>query len=147
MEIKHLAKDDIEGFTKLIRVFEEVFEMENFVMPPRGHLQNLLSKPEFTAFVAIVDGATIGGLTAYTLEQYYSTRPLAYVYDLAVKTEFQRRGAGTKLMVAVTGFFREKGYEEVFVQADKIDDYALEFYRSTEISDEEDVSHFYYKFV
>lgn len=146
MEIKHLEKEDIEGFTKLIRVFEEVFEMENFVIPPREHLRNLLAKNSFTAFVAVSGGETIGGLTAYTLEQYYSAKPLAYVYDLAVKPEFQRQGVGTKLMSAANELFREKGFEEVFVQADKIDDYVLKFYRSTGTTEEEDVSHFYYKF-
>lgn len=40
-------------------------------------------------------------------------------------------------------FFRQKGFEEVFVQADKVDDYAIDFYRSTKPTDEEQVVHFY----
>jgi aminoglycoside 3-N-acetyltransferase I len=41
-------------------------------------------------------------------------------------------------------YCRERGYEEVFVQADKVDDYAIDFYRATPITAEEEVVHFYY---
>jgi aminoglycoside 3-N-acetyltransferase I len=36
------------------------------------------------------------------------------------------------------------GFEEVFVQADEADDYALDFYRTTKPTNEEKVRHFYY---
>lgn len=144
MQIRKLAKSELNEFIELIRVFEEVFEMKDSTLPESEHLQKLLSRNDFFAFAAIENQKVVGGLTAYVLEQYYSTRKLAYVFDLAVKTEFQRQGIGTKLMSAIVNYCRERGFEEVFVQADKIDDYALEFYRSTGITMEEDVSHFYY---
>jgi aminoglycoside 3-N-acetyltransferase I len=143
VEIKKLHPPDIGQFVELVRVFEEVFEMENFRLPPQDHLQQLLNKDDFMVFVALAEGNVIGGLTAYTLIQYYSRQPLVYVYDLAVAAAWQRKGIGKRLMSAITGYCRERGVEEVFVQADRIDEHAVAFYHSTGAT-AEDVIHFYY---
>ena len=39
---------------------------------------------------------------------------------------------------------QSKNLEELFVQADKVDDYAIDFYRATGPTNEEQVIHFYY---
>lgn len=78
------------------------------------------------------------------LDQYYSERPLAYLYDLAVLAAYQREGIGKRLIAFANDFCRQHGFEELFVQADLVDDYAVEFYRSTNPSNEEQVVHFYY---
>nr|APO26586.1 Acetyltransferase (GNAT) family [uncultured bacterium] len=147
MEIKKLTHRNLNEFIALIRVFEEVFEMKNFAMPNQEHLRKILSKPNFIVFVALINNQVVGGLTTYVLEQYYSEKPLAYIFDLAVKASYQRQGIGKQLIASVTNYCREKGFEEVFVQADKVDDYAIDFYRSTGVTAEEEVVHFYYKFV
>jgi aminoglycoside 3-N-acetyltransferase I len=143
IEIKKLGKQDIDKFIELIRVFEDVFEMKNFKMPDKNYLQQLLEKNSFFVFVALSDDKVIAGLTSYTLQQYYSTSPLVYLYDLAVKTEFQRQGIGKMLMSAITNYCKEIGVEEVFVQADEEDRYAIEFYHSTGATAEK-VIHFSY---
>jgi len=145
LEIKKLDAHNIDEFISLIIVFEDVFEMENFSMPDTKHLLSILQKKDFMVFVAIKENQLVGGLTAYTLDQYYSKKPLAYIYDLAVLTKYQRQGIGQKLIAAINNYCAAQGYEEVFVQADKVDDYAIEFYRKTSITAEEDVIHFYYK--
>ena len=142
--IKKLDSDDLHSFIKLITLFEDVFEMKDFSLPKTNHLQSLLNRNDFFVFVAVLDEKVIGGLTAYVLEQYYSEKPLAYIYDLAVATEYQRQGIGKQLISAVNKYCQEHGFEEVFVQADKVDEYALDFYRTTNPTEEEDVSHFYY---
>ncbi|WP_232065263.1 GNAT family N-acetyltransferase [Rhodocytophaga rosea] len=131
IEIRKLEKQDLDTFIALIRVFEDVFEMKNFTMPDEKYLQALLAKDSFFIFVALSDGEVVGGLTAYTLEQYYSTKPLVYIYDLAVTTQLQRQGIGRKLMASINEYCKNTGVEEVFVQADEVDDYALEFYQAT----------------
>ncbi len=141
--IEKLGDRDIDKFKELIKLFEEVFEMEHFTMPDTAHLQRLLEKDGFYVFVALLGGDVVGGLTAYTLEQYYSTKPLVYVYDLAVKTVQQRNGIGKKLMAGITSYCKDIGVEEVFVQADQIDHHAVAFYRATGATPE-DVVHFYY---
>ncbi|WP_462250885.1 GNAT family N-acetyltransferase [Ekhidna sp.] len=144
IEIYQLTKDDLQLFVKVIQLFADVFEMENFKIPSSSHLSNLLSKDDFMVFCAKDGESVIGGLTAYTLMQYYSVKPLAYIYDLAVDTSYQRKGIGKKLIASFNSYCMGKGYEEVFVQADKTDDNALDFYRKTQPTEEEHVSHFYY---
>jgi len=136
--------DHVEELNELISVFEVVFEMEDFKQPSQDHLKNLLNKETFFAVVAKTDHKIVAGLTFYVLDQYYSEKPLAYIFDLAVLAEFQRKGVGRKLIEFTTEFCRQKGYEEVFVQADKVDGYAIDFYRSTKPTDEEQVVHFTY---
>jgi aminoglycoside 3-N-acetyltransferase I len=132
-----------DHFYALIRLFEEVFEMKDFVMPPVDYLKKLLDRDDFFVFVAVSDGRVVGGLTSYILRQYYSTSPLVYIYDLAVAPEYQRKGIGKMLITEIQSYCKDIGVEEVFVQADVADDYALDFYRSTGARGE-DVVHFYY---
>ena len=144
IEIRKLAEDDLDRFVNLISVFEEVFEMVDFSMPPRDYLLQLLSKDTFSVFVAMSDDKVIGGLTAYTLETYYTKGSYLYIYDLAVLGKFQWQGIGKKLMKAVIEHYRETSVEEVFVQADMVDDYAVDFYRSTGGREENVVSFSYF---
>ena len=143
VEIKKLGDYDLNIFKDLIRIFEDVFEMKDFNMPDNDYLQQLLEKDSFLVFVAMSENKVVGGLTAYVLQQYYSVRPLVYIYDLAVKTDYQRQGIGSMLISGITNYCRETGIEEVFVQADEEDNYALEFYHSTGATAEK-VVHFYY---
>ncbi|MEN7547561.1 GNAT family N-acetyltransferase [Rapidithrix thailandica] len=148
-EIKNVTIEKLDGheldkFEALIKVFEEVFEMQNFSIPSRKHLQGVLEKDGFMVFVARWKGNVIGGLTAYKMDQYYSEKPLAYIFDLAVLRSFQRQGLGKQLIQAITEYCQENGFEEAYVQADKVDDHALDFYRSTPITTEEQVVHFSY---
>jgi len=144
--ISKLNSKQLGDFKNLIQLFEKVFEMPKFVQPNDTYLYELLEGPEFMVFVAYNNEKRIvGGLTAYILKQYYSTRPLVYVFDLAVKKDYQRMGVGSSLIQHIRQYCADQNMEEVFVQADKVDQYAIEFYRSTHTTEEEDVSHFYYK--
>jgi aminoglycoside 3-N-acetyltransferase I len=118
--------------------------MENFSLPNQSHLQSILSKNDFIVFVAMLEDKVVGGLTAYSMEQYYSTKPLAYLFGLAVANHLQRQGIGKQLVAEANNYFKSKGFEELFVQADVIDEYAIDFYRSTKPSNEEQVVHFSY---
>jgi len=144
VDIKMLKADDLDNFIKLVELFTEVFETPDFVMPDRAHLQTTLTNKDFYAVVAMVNGSMAGGMSVYRLNQYYSTKPLAYIYDLAVLPVFQRKGIGKKLIEYLKTYCSEHGFAEIFVQADRVDDYALDFYRSTGITAEEDVLHYYY---
>lgn len=144
-KIEILQPDNIEELYQLISVFENVFEMESFERPSQTHLKKLLKKESFFAVLAKINNKIIAGLTVYVLDQYYSESPLAYIYDLAVLKEYQRKGVGKKLINFTIDYCKQKGFEEVFVQADKIDDYAIDFYRSTKPTVEAPVVHFNYK--
>lgn len=69
---------------------------------------------------------------------------MAYIYDLAVLTEYQRQGVGKQLIEFIKAYCEKQGSEGVFVQADKPDDYAIDFYRKTRPTTEEPVVHFSY---
>jgi len=145
LELQILQSQNIEELKELVSVFEVVFEMKNFKLSGEKHLQQLLDKKTFFAVIAKSNNKIIGGLTIYVLDQYYSPRPLAYLYDLAVINDYQRKGVGKSLIEFTNNYCRQKGFEEVFVQADKVDEYAIDFYRSTRPTAEEQVVHFYYK--
>jgi aminoglycoside 3-N-acetyltransferase I len=142
--VKKLETTDIDQFIDLVNLFGEVFEMRDFIPPATKRLQQTLDHPGFMAFVAMANKEMAGGLSAYILAPYYSEKPLAYIFDLAVLSRFQRQKIGTTLITHLKDYCRDRGFEEVFVQADVVDDYALQFYRSTGITEEEDVRHFYY---
>ena len=144
MEILKLNERDLNRFIELIELFGDVFEMKEFKKSSDEYLKNLLCKKDFMVFVAVRENHVIGGLTAYSLDQYYSDRPLAYIYDLAVSKSYQRQGVGKNLIKSFKDFCLENGFEEIFVQADKVDSYALDFYRQTNITGEEQVVHFTY---
>ena len=140
--IHQLSGSDPQKFKDLIGLFTEVFETEHIIKPSDTQLQNLLGNDDFIVFVAEENGEIIGGLTAYVLHQYYSPKPLAYLYDLAVKNSFRRRGIGRKLIDALEAFCEKHGFEEMFVQAHEDDEHAIDFYRSFEVLHEEKVRHF-----
>ncbi len=131
IEIHKLSYGNIDAFIALIDIFEEVFEMKNFVLPGNKHLKELLEKEDFFVFVAVAEGNIVGGLTAYSLTQYYSESPLVYIYDVAVLQKYQRKGIGKKLMLGIQDYCKEIGIGEIIVQADEADEHAIEFYHST----------------
>lgn len=144
IKIEILETDNVEGLKTMLQIFEEVFEMQNFKAPSDEHLKQLLLKPSFIPVIAKIDDEIVGAMTVYVWDQYYSTQPLAYIFDLAIAIKHQRKGIGQKMIAFIKEYCKERGFEEVFVQADKVDDYALDFYRKTNPTKEEDVSHFYY---
>ncbi len=146
IEIRKLNSTDIDDFSDLVIVFEEVFEWENFSFPRRPHLQRVLENSNFLAFVAKADKKLIGGLTAYILERYDTEKPSAYIYDIAVLTEQQRKGIGKLLIATLNDFCEKNGFNEVFVQAETEDSQAMNFYKTTPISSEMKATHFTYSF-
>lgn len=142
--VKKLEVTEIDTFLELIQLFEAVFEMKDFSMPPVQHLQELLAQKTFLVFVALHNGKVAGGLTAYSMRQYYNTREAVYVYDLAVASSMQRKGIGSALIDALTTHCKKSGIELVFLEAEESDLHAIEFYRSTG-ADEEKVRFFSYQ--
>ncbi|MGH2566477.1 MAG: GNAT family N-acetyltransferase, partial [Ginsengibacter sp.] len=53
-----------------------------------------------------------------------------YILDLAIKTEFQRKGLGRKLMEKTIEYCKNQNMNVLFVQADETDQHAIDFYHS-----------------
>ena len=142
-EIRKLEEKDLIFFQDLVNLFIRVFETNHKPSADNEQLLSLLKDEKFFAIAAFDKGRIIGGLSVYKLDQYYSSRPLAYIYDLAVLDEYQRQGIGAALINFTRSFCRDAGYEALFVQAEKADAGALDFYRATEATEQE-VVHFTY---
>ncbi|HXP50720.1 MAG TPA: GNAT family N-acetyltransferase [Bacteroidia bacterium] len=129
--IKRLGKKDIVLFKNLISLFNEVFEIKKHKSAKKSYLQKVLKESSFISIVAICDDKIVGGLTAYELPMYYSKYSEVLIYDMAVLTEFQRKGIGKKLISALKKYCRKKGIQYIFVPANEEDAHALAFYTST----------------
>ncbi len=127
---KRIEQNEVDTLKKLIQVFDEVFENENPSIADDVYLQNLLKKPEFIAFVAMDNKEVVGGLTAYELPLYYSEKSEMYIYDIAIKPEFQRKGLGKKLLNALSKYCIQNNITEMFVEAHEEDTNAVNFYHN-----------------
>lgn len=142
---RKLTSSDIDWLTSLIGVYETVFEMQAFHLPEASYLQTLLDNEQVIFYVACdEEGKVIGGLTAYMLPSVYYAASEVYIYDLAVEVEWQRKGVGRGLIETLNAHCKKLGCKFVFVQADQVDQHAIDFYRSTG-GIQEDVVHFDYR--
>lgn len=130
-DIKLLTAGNTKAFEDLLHIFKEAFEMEDILIPGEEYLETLLRKKDFLVFAAIQNNMVVAGLTVYLLQPYFSTRPVAFIYDIAVQKVQQRKGTGSRLMEAVLDFCQTNGYDEAFVEADAADTHAVNFYRKT----------------
>jgi len=127
---KKLAPGDEFDFVKLVKVFDEVFENEIPSTLQATDLKTLLAKTDFMCFVAMHDNEVVGGVTAYEMYSYYSAQSEAYIYDLAVKKDFHRRGIGKELIATLSSYCQSKNMKTLFVEAHEEDEEAVVFYRN-----------------
>jgi aminoglycoside 3-N-acetyltransferase I len=130
IEIKQLTKEDLSTFKLLIDLFNMVFEEEP-VNGENGNLTKLLGSKNFIAIAAVSENEVLGGLTAFELPMYYSEYSEIFLYDLAVKPEYQRMGIGKRLIHGLKEYCIKNGIKEFFVMAHEEDEHAIEFYRAT----------------
>lgn len=127
---RKLAAEDIEWLQALVHLYAEVFERADFSMPPTKHLQSLLENDQLIFYTALSGNTVAGGLTAHVLPSVYFPASELYIYDLAVRTEYQRKGIGRQLIQELKTYAEACGHREVFVQAEQVDQHALDFYQA-----------------
>ena len=131
IEIKRLNESDLQFFKSLIDLFNIVFEEDRSNIGNDANLSGLLGNAQFIVMAALAEQEVIGGLTAYELPLYYADHSEVFVYDLAVKPEYQRMGIGKELIRSLKADCSQKGVREFFVLAHEEDEHAIEFYHST----------------
>ena len=129
-QIKRLTKEHLADFQALVNLFNTVFE-EASKIGSETHLLKLLGNENFIALAALAENEVMGGLTAYELPMYYSDSSEIFLYDLAVKPEYQRMGVGKRLIERLKNYCAEQGIKEFFVMAHVEDEHAIEFYHAT----------------
>lgn len=142
IDIQRLGSGDVEAMEAANRLFAEVFGEEGYHGPPPrpDYLGRLLADGKFIALVARQGGEMAGALAAYELVKFEAERSEIYIYDLAVREEYRRRGVATSLIEALKPIAREKGAWAIFVQADPPDAPAVALYEKLGIREE--VFHF-----
>jgi aminoglycoside 3-N-acetyltransferase I len=130
-EIRRLTKEDLLRFKSLINLFNTVFEEDESNIGSNANLSRLLGDNHFIAVVSLDGNEVVGGLTAYELSLYYSEQSEIFLYDLAVKTEHQRKGIGKSLVQKLKDYCIENNIKEFFVLAHEEDEHAIEFYHAT----------------
>jgi aminoglycoside 3-N-acetyltransferase I len=139
--IKHLTATDYPKLIELLDVYKEAFGLTEFNLPSADYLHGLLSHPTMLFNVAIRSGKVVGGLTAFTMPSVYYPGSELYIYDFAIRPAFQREGIGSALLKDLRAWCTRNGIKEIFVQADRPDRHAIEFYKKNG-GIPEDVIHF-----
>jgi aminoglycoside 3-N-acetyltransferase I len=82
-------------------------------------------------FVAEMHGVPIGFLRGTTLGQIHTPHPQMFLYEVAVREGYRRRGVGTELVRALLRHCRIRNVDEVFVLTDPANRAAVRLYRAT----------------
>lgn len=142
-EIRVLGNHDIELMRGLLDCFGEGFDdRETYCssQPDDHYLAVLLSSECFFAITAVDGERVVGGLAGYELRKFEQPRSELYIYDLAVREPYRRRGIATALIERVKWMARERGAWMIYVQADLEDSPAIALYSG--LGTREDVLHF-----
>jgi aminoglycoside 3-N-acetyltransferase I len=95
-----------------------------------AHVKELLADGQFWAVAAFLGDEVIGGVTAHVLPMTQRRASVLFVYDIAVRSDRQRRGVGRELIRMLRTEAAGRGLGELFVLADNEDAHALDFYRA-----------------
>lgn len=140
---ERVTAEDLQAMRELMEVYAVAFEdpvSYRSRRPSDEYLRQLLAKETFLTVVAKNQGKVVGGLSAYVLEKFEQERSEVYIYDLAVREDFRRRGAARGVIQHLVQLAKARGAWAVYVQADKGDEPAIQLYESMGLR--EDVLHF-----
>lgn len=151
--VRRLGPGEAGLFRELNQMFSEVFGDEfgdtayASAKPADAYLETLLAKPHITPLVALSGNHIVGGLVAYVLDKFEQERSEVYIYDLAVREEYRRRGIARNLILELNKHAQKAGAWVIYVQADKdeADLPARKLYES--LGEREDVFHYDIKVV
>jgi|JI10StandDraft_1071094.scaffolds.fasta_scaffold174193_5 aminoglycoside 3-N-acetyltransferase I len=146
--IQRLQPGEAARFRGLNQMFADVFGAQfgdasyTTAKPTDTYLESLLAKPHVIPLVALADTQIVGGLVAYVIDKFEQERSEIYIYDLAVREEYRRRGIARSLILELKKIAQKLGAWVIYVQADKdeADLPARKLYES--MGEREDVFHY-----
>lgn len=143
MSYRKLQSTDLHLLKELTKLYIDVFEEKNINLPRDDYFQKLLENPNLFFLVCLLENQVIGGVTVHLLPSVYGDYSEAYIYDMAVATDYQRQGIGRGLLEELKRQLQGTKVREIFVQADFEDKHAMSFYQATG-GQEENVRHYTY---
>jgi aminoglycoside 3-N-acetyltransferase I len=129
LRTKRLGPSDRELAKQLFAVMATIFEEDSTELSDT-YVDRLLSRTDFWVIAALAGDDVIGGITGHVLPMTRTESPELFIYDIAVRADYQRRGIGRRLMTALREGAASVGIDEMFVPADNDDTHALDFYRA-----------------
>jgi aminoglycoside 3-N-acetyltransferase I len=129
MRLKRLTAGDRELAKVLFTLMAKVFDEGSGELSD-GYVDRLLGREDFWAIAAFVDNDIVGGITAHTLPMTRAQYSEIFIYDIAVRSEHQRKGIGRRLVEELRAQAAGMGITDLFVHADNEDAHALDFYRA-----------------
>ncbi|MEO8202169.1 MAG: GNAT family N-acetyltransferase [Gemmatimonadota bacterium] len=129
MNVRRLGPDDRESARSVIAMMALIFEEAHESLSD-DYVDRLLVRDDFWVLAAFEEGQPIGGLTAHTLPMTREASSEVFIYDIAVRPEYQRMGVGRQLVETLRTAAAATGIDDVFVPADNDDLHALAFYRA-----------------
>lgn len=127
--VERLGPSHLQQAHELFTMMADVFEEERTPLPDE-YVERLLRRADLFILAAVEDGAMVGGITAHVLPMTRSATSELFIYDLAVRTDRQRRGIGRALVDELRARGLAEGIDTSFVPADEEDTHALDFYRA-----------------
>jgi len=129
MRLKRLKAGDRESAKVLFTLMAKVFEEDSEELSD-SYIDRLLGQESFWAIAAFADNDIVGGITAHTLPMTRAQSSEIFIYDIAVRSDHQRKGIGRRLIAELRTQAAGVGIRELFVAADNEDVHALDFYRA-----------------
>jgi len=145
VRISRLTEQDVPSMHDLSTMFGEVFDdRDSYITrrPSDAYLARWLARDSVFALVAVDDHTIVGGLVAYELPKFEQERSEIYIYDLAVRAEYRRRGVATALIAQLQALAAARGAWVIFVQSDTAPEDAAAIALYTKLGRREDVLHF-----
>jgi aminoglycoside 3-N-acetyltransferase I len=129
IRLARLGTADAGLAKRLFALMAQVF-YEGYEELSDAYVDRLLAREDFWAIAALSGEEVVGGITAHTLPMTRAESSEVFVYDLAVRADWQRRGIGRQLMSRLRSEAAAVGIHDAFVAADDEDVHALDFYRA-----------------
>ena len=92
IEYSQIDLNNLGELVKLIKLYENVFEMETFKYPSQSYLKKILKNVNTIFLVARYENDVIGGLTAHQLASTYFEANEVYVYESRCSSGFPENG-------------------------------------------------------
>jgi aminoglycoside 3-N-acetyltransferase I len=124
-----LKAGDREMARGLFGLMAEIFEEDRGALSD-AYIDGLLAREDFWAIAALDGEQIVGGITAHTLPMTRTESSEVFIYDIAIRGNYRRKGVGRQLVAELRAGAAAMGIGDAFVAADNADVEALDFYRA-----------------